>query len=219
MTVNNSYIKQITLNKVKYVLVKDGAGNIKKINVDIIKARTGSVIEIIPFMGKNIPDGLLLCDGKEYHKDDYPDLYSVIGRRFCLPSDTDVNMFRVPDLVTDNRFCTSGDQVNYISAKDAVPSSGEHIYCQDTILNHTHSIKSQSAGRYGSGSTDVVYRHARTIQDETQETGSDETAGRNMAVNFCIRTGNINTDRKRRGITSGDQRETTFSEFRITLTK
>lgn len=219
MIVNNSYIKQTTLDKVKYILVKDNAGNIKKINVDIIKARTGSVIEIVPFMGKNIPDGLLLCDGKEYHKDDYPDLYSVIGRRFCLPSDTDVNIFRVPDLVTDNRFCTSGDQVNYISAKDTAPPSGEHIYCQDTILNHTHSIRSQSNGRYGSGGGDWVWKHANTIQEETEETGSDETAGRNMAVNFCIRTGTVNTDRKRRETTFGDQRETTFSEFRITLTK
>jgi len=54
---------------------------------------TGS---ILPFASNFIPDEYLECDGSEYSRSSYPDLYSVIGLTFGGSASRET--FRVPDL-------------------------------------------------------------------------------------------------------------------------
>lgn len=49
---------------------------------------------IIPYATATVPVNCLACDGTEYEKADYPELYSVLDGAFIVDSDT----FRTPDL-------------------------------------------------------------------------------------------------------------------------
>lgn len=50
---------------------------------------------IVPYGGSVAPDGALLCDGASYLRDDYADLFAVIGTNFGA---VDSSHFNVPDL-------------------------------------------------------------------------------------------------------------------------
>ena len=216
MNIQNTYIPQVSLNDVLYVLAKDkSSGRILKVPVRELQGET--VIEIVQFMGKVIPSGLLLCDGKMYLQANYPALYEAIGNLFSLPGDDPDTTFRVPDLVTGNRFLLSGDDINYVPARDISPVGvKDYIYCDDNILNHTHSGVSFSVKESQTrGSTDVIWAYCRIQNRATAYVGSAETAGKNMAVNFCIRTGPISEEGLERQTTDGQIRETTYSETRI----
>lgn len=52
---------------------------------------------IIPFSGEVIPPGFLLCDGAEYSKEDFEDLYKVIGDLYTKET-ASTGYFNVPDL-------------------------------------------------------------------------------------------------------------------------
>lgn len=52
---------------------------------------------IIPYGGTVAPNGYLICDGSQYLKTEYPDLYGVIGTTFNEENDGELH-FRVPDL-------------------------------------------------------------------------------------------------------------------------
>jgi len=49
---------------------------------------------IIPFATADVPDNALACDGAEYARDDYPELYSVLDTVFIIDADS----FVVPDM-------------------------------------------------------------------------------------------------------------------------
>ena len=51
---------------------------------------------IIPYMGTDLPEGYLMCDGSEVDKITYSELYAVIGDRFGTASDT--SKFKLPKL-------------------------------------------------------------------------------------------------------------------------
>ena len=51
---------------------------------------------IVPFGGSTSVNGFLLCDGSEYNRTDYPELFEVIGTSFGTPSAN--TKFKVPDL-------------------------------------------------------------------------------------------------------------------------
>lgn len=62
---------------------------------------------IISFAGENSPKGWLMCDGKQYHSKDYPDLYEIIQTKYVPDSEKwvlkanevhDNKLFHVPDL-------------------------------------------------------------------------------------------------------------------------
>lgn len=59
---------------------------------------------LVPFAGTSdkIPDGWLLCDGREFNTSDYPELYDVIGQswggRQEVDGETVTNYFNIPDL-------------------------------------------------------------------------------------------------------------------------
>ena len=54
---------------------------------------------IMPFSGRNVPTGYLLCDGSEVEIAKYPQLYDIIGTDYNgTQSLIGINTFRVPDL-------------------------------------------------------------------------------------------------------------------------
>lgn len=215
MIIQNTYIPPVSLNDVAYVLAKKKNSD-ELVKVPVSEIQGELVIEIVQFMGKVIPSGLLLCDGKMYHKDNFEFLYEVIGSHFSKEGDPP-DTFRVPDLVTGNRFLLSGDCKLYMPAnKDGKNNLDcSYIYCEDNVLNHSHggivigTLDAQSRG----GAELASFSR---LEDKLMSyTGSSETAGKNIAVNFCIRTGPISEKGLERGTTDGQIRETTYSEVRI----
>lgn len=56
---------------------------------------------VVAFMGQTVPEGWLLCDGREVSRTDYPTLFSTIG--ITYGAGDGVSTFNLPRL-TDNRF-------------------------------------------------------------------------------------------------------------------
>ena len=54
---------------------------------------------IMPYAGQTPPEGYLLCDGSEIDRQQYPDLFAVIGTQYTGPSPLQgIDTFRLPDL-------------------------------------------------------------------------------------------------------------------------
>lgn len=76
---------------------------ITEIDWDTIEKLVASVYEqvfnpmigmIFPVVTTDIPENCLLCDGSEYAREDYPNLYALLDATFIVDADT----FSVPDL-------------------------------------------------------------------------------------------------------------------------
>jgi hypothetical protein len=82
------------------LLYRPGTGLVKMLrNKFFTQVALIPVGTILPFAGTTIPDGYLLCDGSEKRRDNFPDLFGIIGftygdQSFLLGNET----FRLPDL-------------------------------------------------------------------------------------------------------------------------
>lgn len=98
---------------------------------------------INPFAGENAPPGWLLCNGQAVSRQEYVDLYQVIGRIYT-PQNIDQNHFSVPDLrgrvtvgidsgagrVTSiNTIGTSGGEENVTLAINHIPIHDHTLKC------------------------------------------------------------------------------------------
>lgn len=81
---------------------------------------TGSVM---PFAGKSIPEGWLLCDGGSYKIDIFPHLFSVIGNKYGEQKDS---------------FCVPNYNGCYIRGESSNHPIG--TLTQGKIKRHTHNI-------------------------------------------------------------------------------
>lgn len=73
---------------------------------------------IVAYAGPVLPNGYLRCDGSQYSKTEYVDLYAKIGDRYNLSGDSDNTKFRVPNIqgrvpvgldATQTEFVTLGE--------------------------------------------------------------------------------------------------------------
>ena len=89
---------------------------------------------IVPFGGSSSVDGFLLCDGSEYNRTDYPELFEVIGTSFGTPSAN--TKFKVPDLreATTKGAGLTGLSNNHLDANGL--ALGEFI--NDRFQSHAH---------------------------------------------------------------------------------
>lgn len=80
--------------------------------IEEIKINTIPVGVIIPFSGNGTPNGRwLLCDGRIVKREDYQDLYNVIGRTYG----GNAEVFLLPDLI--DRFIEgTNENVSYVRA-------------------------------------------------------------------------------------------------------
>jgi microcystin-dependent protein len=130
---------------------------------------------IIMWPSDEIPEGWLLCDGKEYPILRYAALYGVIKRKYGYYSvnNSSYRMFRVPDFrgmfpigagMPDNRYLNTSNQIannqmglNFELGQND-PNIGEyrHVLSTDELANHKHNKGTFQA----TGSFQVMSNHA-----------------------------------------------------------
>lgn len=105
--------------------------------ISIIKDQLKSAIiddlpisAIMPFPTEVPPLGWLICDGRFYRKEQFPELFEIISFVFGKKDDC----FRVPDL--QGQFIRGLDQKGNVDPERTLGSSQN-----DTILGHRHDIK------------------------------------------------------------------------------
>jgi microcystin-dependent protein len=176
---------------------------------------TGSVM---PYAGSenSVPNGYLLCNGQEYDKDDYPDLFAVIGTTYGGNS----AVFNVPDY--RNMFLrgnTSGRALGSLQEDATAPpnntfttnSAGGHNHSIRTSISELSSVNQQGCffGQFNvetnvslglehnlpcswSGADFIQYRNNGIINSAGAHThnisgGDSETRPRNRSVNYIIK--------------------------------
>jgi len=165
------------------------------------------VMEMWPGASTNIPAGYMLCDGTTLDRDEFEDLYDILGyawggsgsdfnlpdMRGLYPRGVDIGSGRDPD--ADDRIEIAvggnvGDKVGSFQA-DAVQCFGLGTYRRYVVA--AESVKQATAG-----SSKNVARDSNQYTDtniEFADAGcgdlrfSDETRPKNAYVNFIIRTG------------------------------
>ena len=155
---------------------------------------------IVPFGGSASVDGFLLCDGSEYNRTDYPELFEVIGTSFGTPSAN--TKFKVPDLreaTTKGAGLTGLSNNHYDSDGLAL---GEFI--NDRVLSHSHVVIDETSssglafrtggggGDYGVASTSSNYanRVSRLLAGN-QANGGVTTEVKAVGVNYLIKAKQI----------------------------
>lgn len=97
---------------------------------------TDDIGSIMLFASDNIPASYLICNGQALSKEDYPELYSVIGGVFGETADT----FNLPDL---REVAVAGVSADYTlgTYKKDMFKSHTHAQCSHTHSTsaHTHS--------------------------------------------------------------------------------
>lgn len=63
-------------------------GKFNKITSELYLGLDVPIGTVLPFAGNQVPDGYLVCDGSILNKNDYPDLYSVIGDFYWVNKST-----------------------------------------------------------------------------------------------------------------------------------
>ena len=94
---------------------------------------------IILFTGQTIPEGYLVCNGSAISRDDYADLFDVIGTTYG--SGDGSTTFNLPDL--------SGSVAIGVSSTHSIGVSGgeeTHILITNEIPSHTHTVPAHGHG-------------------------------------------------------------------------
>lgn len=66
--------------------------------INALQSRAAIAGMIYPFAGTTVPEGFLMCDGAEYSRTAYPELFAAIGTTYGAGDGT--STFNVPDLQT-----------------------------------------------------------------------------------------------------------------------
>lgn len=135
-----------------------------------------------------VPDGYLDCDGAEYDKVDYPDLYAVLHANYII----DANTFAVPDFRGRAPIgIGTGAGLSARAMNDSVGVETQSL----TIANlpaHAHTMTVYGGGHNTSAGSNIDLSANSTNQTtkSTSSQGSD-TAHNNMqpsrATGFCIK--------------------------------
>lgn len=116
---------------------------------------------IIPYTKSNIPEGFLVCDGSEVSRDDYSDLFAVIGTTYG--SGDGSSTFNLPSLdgrvviglSHDHAIGVSGGEESHTLITDEIPSHMHtvpaHVHSHNIVLKTpqlNHTISTQPAYSY-----------------------------------------------------------------------
>lgn len=114
---------------------------------------------ILPFGGTSIPEGWLLCDGREVLQVLYPTLFEVIGFNFKDASgisDGGIEYFALPDLRgrmplgLDNMGGSAADRVTGLAASELGNSGGsEDVNIGvDNLPDHEHDLRADNGDQF-----------------------------------------------------------------------
>lgn len=148
---------------------------------------------IVPFGGSASVDGFLLCDGSEYNRTDYPELFEVIGTSFGTPSAN--TKFKVPDLreATTKGAGLTGLSNNHYDADGL--ALGEFI--DDRLQDHSHRVptaanSSPSASNYAmEAQTPPSAATIQTQNEVSQGRSGATTEVKAVGVNYLIKAKQI----------------------------
>ena len=148
--------------------------------IGLISITTGSIIAMPTSIA---PDRYLECDGAEYSRTLYPELFAVIGTTFGIGDGS--TTFNIPDL--RGRFIRGWDPSGYLGNPNGETEAGRTLgsYQPDIFKSHTHGYFTEiiSPGTVWGGDANE-YTHG---VESSFATGGDETRPRNVALMFCIK--------------------------------
>lgn len=149
------------------------------------KVPTGTVL---PFVGTNVPDGFLFCNGDAYDVSQYPELYAVIGNTYGGGTTS----FQVPDL--RGVFLRGLD--NRPEGLDPQYTRSLGSYQADAFQGHYHRFNegqrdggadSNNAARITAGVDREKVFEPITDGVNGEPRTSSETRPKNIAVNYIIK--------------------------------
>lgn len=147
---------------------------------------------IVPYgslLANNLPSGWLYCNGAEFSKATYPQLYAVIGDTYGNPAAT--GNFKIPDL---RGYFIRG----YDDKRGIDPNRTMGSLQGDTFRSHTHGQKVTANPGTGkckrsdfNGDSNTYSEYEQGVQ--TYAEGETETRPKNMATYFIIYAGTPKT--------------------------
>jgi len=155
---------------------------------------------IVPYGGETIPDGWLLCDGREVSRSEYANLYNAIKTIWGHGNNS--TTFNLPDMRGVFLRGVSGDSGKDADVNDRVPlkeggNSGNNVgsYQQDELKSHTHVTENFSARGWPNGSGDRTAPNDYLLHPaqgtdyhlNVLATGGSETRPQNVNVNYIIK--------------------------------
>ncbi|MEL6557817.1 MAG: tail fiber protein [Bacteroidota bacterium] len=158
--------------------------------------------------GDNLPEGYVLCDGRELNVADFPELFAAIGDSW---GGNGISTFRVPDLRGQFLRGVSGNSDTDPDKSDRVSVNGSnsgnavgsfqgdeiesHNHDMETAGAHSHNLRfgnstsgngrahESSTANNGSYQTESAGAHTHTINNR----GGSETRPVNAYVNYIIK--------------------------------
>lgn len=178
--------------------VKDGQKDINFLNLQVpigtIMAYGGDTTSS-DVVDRLRQQGWLPCSGIPVSRDEYKDLYNVIGAAFGSKSDT---TFQIPDM--RGQFLRGVDQgskrdpdagLRQASAPNGNTGDKVGSVQEDQLKTHKHAVKAAHAGQTGGRSTGDPLAVAGWPRNhagkEVEATGGAETRPKNISVNWIIK--------------------------------
>ena len=176
-----------------YTAFSEAAANLAKSAEEInsvIKAKNATAAGLIyPLASSNVPSGFLLCDGAEYSRTDYPELFEAIGTIYGRGDGK--TTFNVPNL-SKRVPVGAGDKYEL----GATGGEETHQLTVEEMPSHKHGFSVSTTDGYGSTSAQVAEGDGKNwssgYNGETNSTGGGQPHN-NMqpytVVNYIISTG------------------------------
>ena len=159
---------------------------------------------VIGYPANNIPKGYLICDGTQYNKTDYAELYAVIGNIYNKENDGDPAKFRVPDFRdvflrgaggehSASLGITQSSAIPNITGRFETPSFDGH----NTVFGTSGAFNpSQSGAKYGNyrGDGTQVKRGGAdfdaSLVSDVYKNDIDEVRPTNQSIIWVIKASN-----------------------------
>ncbi len=175
-----------TEKKTRYTLmVKDKSSNQLTATVNATLAPPVPVGTIVPYgalLANNLPSGWLYCNGSEYTKAHYPQLFPIIGEVYGRAGSTSNG--KLPDL---RGYFVRG----YDDGVDRDPGRKLGSVQDDALRSHSHGQKVTANPNTGTCTRSDFNGDAKTYSEyeqgvSTYATGDRETRPKNVATYFVI---------------------------------
>lgn len=132
---------------------------------------------VIIFASITVPSGYLVCDGAEISREDYANLFGVIGETFGVGDGN--TTFKLPDL--------RGEFIRGFDGGRGIDSNREFGSFQDDELkSHSHQYY-KSGTSYASPHFAGGDQSISLVSTNTFSFGGTETRPRNIALQYCIK--------------------------------